>query len=274
MTAPREIDSRYYVDTAARTLTLLHAVAESDEPASLGALVSRLEWSKPAVYRLVRTLEAVGALRQQDSKGYVLGPSIITLGQAALRATRLHDIARPYLEELADRVGETVVLTVLDRLEVVYIDRIESDQILIPRTKLGSRLPAHCTATGQALLAGFADDEVRRMYRGRRLEARTSHTIAGLDELIDRLAKTRRRGYALNNEELAVGHRAVAAPLRNHAGEYVAAMSISVPSARVSLEQLERFATEALLPVVDRASVALGAAPQSAQAYGGDRRPA
>jgi IclR family pca regulon transcriptional regulator len=261
MNAPREIDSRYYVETAARTLALLHAVAESDEPASLGALVSRLEWSKPAVYRLVRTLEAVGAVRQQDAKGYVLGPSMITLGQAALRATRLHDIVRPYLEELAEQVGETVVLTVLDRLEVVYVDRIESDQILIPRTKLGSRLPAHCTSTGQALLAGLDDDEVRRLYRGRPLEERTSHTITSIDDLIDRLAETRRRGYALNNEELAVGHRAVAAPVRDHAGTYVAAISISVPSARISLEQLQRFAREALLPAADRASVALGAAP-------------
>jgi DNA-binding IclR family transcriptional regulator len=253
-----EIDPRYYVETAARTLALLHAVAESDEPATLGMLVSRLSWSKPAVYRLVRTLETVGALRQQDGKGYVLGPSLITLCQAALRATRLHDIVRPYLEDLAERVGETVVLAVLDRNEIVYVDRIESDQILIPRTKLGSRLPAYCTSTGQALLAGLPDDEVRRRFRGLEFKKVATHTAESVDELLARLATTRRRGYALNDEELAVGHRAVAAPVRDHRGDAVAAISISVPSARVSLEQLERFATEALLPVTEAATVALG----------------
>ena len=258
MTDEPEIDTRYYVVTAARTLALLHAVAESDEPATLGMLVSRLSWSKPAVYRLVRTLDAVGALRQQDGKGYVLGPSMITLGQAALRATRLHDIVRPYLEDLADKVGETVVLAVLDRSEIVYVDRLESDQILIPRTKLGSRLPAYCTSTGQALLAGLPDDEVRRRLRGREFKKLATHTVESVDELLVLLDETRRRGYALNDQQLAVGHRAVAAPVRDHRGDAVAAISISVPSARVSLERLERFATEALLPVADAASVALG----------------
>jgi IclR family pca regulon transcriptional regulator len=258
VTAPPDIDTRYYVETAARTLALLHAVAESDKPATLGMLVSRLEWSKPAVYRLVRTLEAIGALRQHDGRGYVLGPSMITLGQAALRATNLHDIVRPYLEELAEQVGETVVLAVLDGSEIVYVDRIESDQILIPRTKLGSRLPAYCTSTGQVLLAGLPDEEVRRRMRGRKFKQVAAHTLTSIDELLARLAETRRRGYALNDEELAVGHRAVAAPVRDHRGDAVAAVSISVPSARVSLEQLERFATEALLPVARAASVALG----------------
>jgi IclR family pca regulon transcriptional regulator len=259
VTADVEIDPRYHVETAARTLALLHAVAESDEPATLAALVARLRWSKPAVYRLVRTLESIGALRQHDGKGYVLGPSMITLGQAALRATRLPEIVRPHLEELAERVGETVVLTVLDGSEIIYVDRIESDQILIPRTKLGSRLPTHCTSTGQALLAGLPDEEVRRRFRGRELEPRTARTVTTLDELLERLAETRRRGYALNDEELAVGHRAVAAPVRDHRGEAVAAISISVPSARVSREQLERFAREALLPAAAAASAALGA---------------
>ena len=258
MTGRPEIDTRYYVETAARTLALLHAVAESDEPATLGMLVNRLSWSKPAVYRLVRTLDTIGALRQQDGKGYVLGPSMITLGQAALRATRLHDIVRPYLEELAEKVGETVVLAVLDRNEIVYVDRLESDQILIPRTKLGSRLPAYCTSTGQALLAGLPDDEVRRRLRGREFKKVAANTVESIDELLARLDETRRRGYALNDQQLAVGHRAVAAPVRDHRGDAVAAISISVPSARVSLEQLERFATEALLPVADAASVALG----------------
>jgi IclR family transcriptional regulator, pca regulon regulatory protein len=254
-----EIDRRYFVETAARTLELLHVVAETDAPASLGVLVSRLGWSKPAVYRLVRTLEAVGALRQQDERGYVLGPSLITLGQGALRATRVAEIVRPHLERLAEDVGETVVLTVLDGTDIIYIDRIESDQILIPRTQVGSRLPAYCTSTGQVLLAALDDDEVRRRLPGREFTPMTGRTLRTVDALIARLAEVRRRGYALNDEELAVGHRAVAAAVSNHHDEVAAAMSVSVPAARVSLDRLEEFAMNSLIPRCAEASVALGA---------------
>jgi IclR family pca regulon transcriptional regulator len=265
-TGPRntDIDERYYVDAAARTLHLLKVVAEIDAPAPLTVLVSRLGWSKPAVYRLVRTLEAVGALRLHDNKGYVLGPALITLGHAALRATRLPDIARPFLEQLHEQLDETIVLTVLDGDEVVYVDRIEADKILIPRTRLGSRLPAYATSTGQAMLSGLDDEEVRRRLSGRDFEPLAPNTLRDVDELIERLADIRRRGYAINDEELAVGHRSVAAPVRDHTGGVTAAVSVSVPAARASRSQLAGFATQALIPAVEAISAALGAVAEPA----------
>jgi IclR family pca regulon transcriptional regulator len=256
-----EIDERYYVETAARTMQLLLAVAELDGPAPLAAIVAKLGWSKPAVYRLVRTLETVGALRLQDGKGYVLGPALITLGQGALRATRLLEVARPYLEQLHTELEETIVLTVLDGDEVVYVDRIEADKILIPRTRLGSRLPAYSTSTGQVLLAGLGDDEVRRRLADREFEHIAPNTLGSLDALIERLATIRRNGYAVNDEELAVGHRAIAAPLRDYSGAVVAAVSVSVPSARISRKELTQHATRSLLPVARKISVGLGADP-------------
>jgi IclR family transcriptional regulator, pca regulon regulatory protein len=256
-----EIDERYYVDAAARTLQLLKVVAEIDAPAPLTLLVSRLGWSKPAVYRLVRTLEAVGGLRLHDGKGYVLGPALITLVHAAVRATRLTDIARPHLEDLHEQLDETIVLTVLDGDEVVYVDRVEADKILIPRTRLGSRLPAYATSTGQVLLSGLDDDEVRRRLKGRAFEPLAPNTLRDLDELLERLAEIRRRGYAINDEELAIGHRSVAAPVRDHSGDLVAAVSVSVPAARASRSQLAGFATEALVPAAEAISAGLGAVP-------------
>jgi IclR family transcriptional regulator, pca regulon regulatory protein len=254
-----EIDERYYVETAARTLRLLRAVAEEPEPAPLARIVSVLGWSKPAVYRLVRTLETEGALRLEEGKGYVPGPALIALGQAAARATRLPEIARPHLEQLHRVLDETVVLTVLDGDEVVYVDRIEADKILIARTRVGSRLPAYATSTGQVLLASFSDEEVRRRVGDREFAPLAPNTLRSVDELIERLAEIRRRGYAINDEELAVGHRAAAAPLRDHTGDVVAALSVSVPSARVSRGQLVEFATGALLPTAAAISAALGA---------------
>lgn len=252
-----EIDKRYYVDAAARTLRLLKLVAAMDEPAQLSVLVRELGWSKPAVYRLVRTLVAVGGLRQTD-RGYVPGPGLISLGQAALRATRLPEVARPHLERVHDALEETVVLTVLDGDEVVYVERIEADKLLIPRTRPGSRLPAYATSTGQVLLSGLDDDEVRRRLADREFVPLGPNTLRSMDELIERLNEIRRIGYGINDEELTAGHRSVAAPVRDHTGEIVAAVSVSVPSVRVSRSDLIRFATEVLVPATDAISAELG----------------
>jgi DNA-binding IclR family transcriptional regulator len=257
--SPRKIDRRYYVEAAARTLELLHAVARINGPASLSAIVAELGWNKPTVYRLVRTLEATGALRQQDGRGYLLGPALITLGQAALRSTRLPEIARPYLESLYDVLGETTVLTMLDGDEVIYLDRIDAEKILVPYAQLGSRLPAYCTSTGHVLLAGLPDSEVRERLKERDFAQLAPNTLRSVDELITRLHDVRRHGYAINDEELALGHRSVAAPLTDHSGEVAAAVSVSVAAVRVSRADLIRFATDALVPTADALSRALGA---------------
>jgi IclR family pca regulon transcriptional regulator len=259
------LDERYHVDTAARTLYLLKVVAENDAPVTLTALVTRLGWSKPAVYRLVRTLETVGGLRLHDQTGYVLGPALITLGQAALRATRVPEIARPYLEELYARLDETIVLTVLDGDEVVYVERIEADKVLIPTARLGSRRPAYATATGHVLLGGLGDDEVRRRLSHVTFERLAPNTLNSIEEVLERLAQVRQRGYAMNDEELAVGHRAIAAPVRDHAGVVVAAVSVSVAAARISRRQLGKVARDVLIPAVDRISAGLGAPSRSAR---------
>lgn len=253
------IDERYYVETAARTVRLLLAIAQIDEPASLPMIVAELGWSKPMVYRLVRTLVSIGALRQLDNKAYTLGPTMITLGESALRATRLVEVARPYLEQLHDELDETIVLTVLDGDEVIYLDRIEADKLLIPRTRLGSRLPAYCTSTGQVLLAGLEDEEIIARLARREFKKVAPNTLTSLDEVLERIHRVRRDGYALNDEELAVGHRATAAPVRDHSGEVAAAVSVSVPAARVSRAEIKRMATQVLTPTAERISSALGA---------------
>jgi IclR family transcriptional regulator, pca regulon regulatory protein len=256
-----EIDPRYNVETATRALQLLKTVATVDSPISLGALVEALGWSKPAVYRMVRTLEANGTLEQTGS-GYVVGPALIPLGQAALRATRLPATARPYMERLHRRLDQTVVLTMLDYDEIVYLDRIEGEQLLIPRSNMGRRVPAYCTATGHALLSGLSDEEVVKRMSGHEFKRYAPKTLQTMDELLAKLAEVRRRGYSLIDEEFAVGHRSVAAPVRDQTGRVLGAVSISVMAEHVSVDQLNYFATAGLLPTVDGISSALGAPQQ------------
>lgn len=257
--ATEEIDPRYHLDAAARTIQLLQAVAEYG-PVSLAVLTSKLSWSKPMVYRLVRTLHSCGALTQRDDR-YTLGPVMISLGHAALQSIRLVDIARPALTKIHDATGESTILTVLDGTDVVYVDFIETDHLIVARARLGARLPAFYTASGHALLSATSPEELTALFRDHAFTPPTSHSVSSLEELLRRVEETREAGYALNDREIVEDHRSTAAPVLDHAGRVAAAISLSVPSARVSRADLLRLTNEILVPETRKLSAALGYTP-------------
>ena len=250
-------DPRYYVESVARAAHVLKVIAVRNGPVSVAGLAKHLAWNKAVVYRIVRTLDALGLLRSTDG-GYVPGPALITLGQAALEATGLLPVARPHLEALSEELGETVVLTVLDGPDIVYIDCIEVEAVLMTRSTVGAHLPAYCTCSGQVQLAGLTDSEVRKRLSKVDMVNRGPNTMSSLPELIRRLEAIRDDGYAVNDQELAVGHRSLAVPVFSYDGKVAAALSVSVPTARVSLAYLQRF-LPALLTAADKISRDLGA---------------
>ncbi|GII78501.1 IclR family transcriptional regulator [Sphaerisporangium rufum] len=260
MSAREEVgDPRYHVEAADRTMQLLTAMAEL-APVTVSGLTAALGWTKPMVYRLVRTLHACGALRQTD-EGYSLGPQMIYLGQAALKGIRLTDVARPHLATLHEAVEETVVLTVLDRTDIVYVDFIETEHLILARTRLGARLPASSTSSGHALLSRHGEERIRALFKNHEFTGPTGRAVRSVEDLLDRVERVRRLGYALIDEELAAGHRAAAAPVLDHAGRVVAAISISVPASRVSVARLRKMAENHLVPVTFAVSTALGHLP-------------
>lgn len=256
-----DVDSRYHLDAATRTIQLLQAVGEYG-PVSLAALTSKLGWTKPMVYRLVRTLHSSGALKLRDDR-YSLGPVMITLGYAALQSIRLVDSARETLSAVHEATGESTVLTVLDKTDVVYVDFLETDHLLVFRARLGSRLPAFCTSSGHVLLSGLGRPELRELFQAYRFEPPTSHSVASLSELIHRIDEVRTHGYALVDQEVADGHRSSAAPVYDHAGQVAASISISVPAARVSIDRLRTMTETVLLPQTRALSASLGYAPRT-----------
>lgn len=250
-------DPRYFVEAAARGVRLLQAVAAADGPVSLNDLVGRLGLTKPTVYRLIRTMESLGTIRVDQNSGYLPGLALIPLGQAALRSTNLTGLLQPHLDEIAGRVEETVVAAVLEGAEIVYLAVREGEQVLTTRTRVGSRLPAYCTATGHALLALLEEKDVRARLARCAFTAQTPNTLTSVSDLLRRLDEVRAAGFAINDEELAAGHRSVAAAIRDHSGGPVAALSISVPAARVSREDLIGYGANVLRPIVDEISAAI-----------------
>lgn len=251
----RTVDSRYFVESAARVIDLLKLIARGGQSTTLNELVERSGWNKPTVYRLVRTLLTSGALREVSGSGYALGPVLIEIGQAALNNTELRQIAKPHLERFFSSCHETINLTLLDGQDIFYLDRVESQQVIGVKLGVGSRLPAYCTSAGQVLLAGLDDDEVRRRLGNFDFERRAPNTIGSLKRLLVRLKEVRSRGWAVNDEELEIGHRAAAAPVLDHTGRTVAAVNVSVFAARVSTAHL----TGRLLPFLQRAAIGISA---------------
>lgn len=249
-------DPRYHLEAADRTITLLEAVGDNS-PITVVGLTNLLGWSKPMVYRLVRTLASAGALTQSEH-GYALGPRMISLGYSALHANRLVDRARPILLQIHDETRETVVVTVLDGRDIVYVDYIETDHLMVLRAHIGTRLPAYNTASGHALLSGHSAQELAKLFAAASFERVSHNGVASLEALTERVGAVAESGLAVIDEELTAGHRAAASPVLDASGAVVAAMSISVPAARVSIAQLMRMAHDSLVPGARRLSAELG----------------
>lgn len=257
------IDPRYYVESVGRAVHLLRGMSRADKAVTLTDLVELLGWNKASVYRLLRTLEAYGVVRKADNRKYVLGPLLITLGQQALRSLDLPAITRPHLEALHNDLDETSNVAILDGDEVVYIARVEGRHILGARLGVGARLPAYCTSMGQVLLADLSDEAVERCLSGATLDPWGPNTLTTLPAVLERLELVRRRGYALNDQELAAGHRAVGAPVRDYSGRVVAAVNVSVAAARVSRQEITSRIVPRLLRAAEEMSADLGASRSS-----------
>jgi IclR family pca regulon transcriptional regulator len=209
------------------------------------------------VYRLIRTLETHGLVRSRPD-GYVLGPLAITLGQRALKVTQLPEVARLHILRLHHEFHETVNLAILDGDEIVIVEREETRGILGLRLDVGSRLPSYCTSVGHVLLAHLPESEVRRRLSQTDFKSVGPNTVRSLDQLIPRLQHVERQGYALNDEELASGHCAAAAPIYDHAECVIAALNVSVPSSRVSPRDMNVRIVPSLVACAEAISAELG----------------
>jgi len=193
---------------------------------------------KSTVHRLLTSLAARGYVRKNpDTERYCLGFKAFEVGSLAAGRGAIRDIAAPFLRTLMLATKETV----LDDWEVVYIDKIESDQPLQMYSRVGRRAPLHCTALGKSLAAWETEDWIDRFLR-RRLRSYTPSTLTEPAELRRELTKIRAARWALDGEEFALGLKCVAAPLFDHSRRVVASLGIAGPAVRLSNDRLPRLA--------------------------------
>jgi DNA-binding IclR family transcriptional regulator len=238
------------VKSALRTVELLEYFAGHRGRHSLAELQQSLGYPKSSLYMLLRTLTDLGWV-ETDSTGtlYGIGLRALLVGTSYIDGDRILATARDTLDWLAETTTETVHLARLDGTDVVYLTTRESQHYLRPMSRVGRRLPAHSTSLGKALLAERGDEEVRATLPAE-LAALTPHTLVDHAELAADLARTRARGYAVDEEENVVGLRCFGAALR-YQQPARDAISCSVPVARLTPGRQEQI-VEALLTARDR----------------------
>lgn len=246
--------------TALRAVALLKAFTDAHPTRSLGELARATGLSKATAYRLLTALEHEGlVVRDPDGVGYRLGPALIALGGRALRANDLRRAAHEELERLAEATGETATLEVLDGADVLVLDEVVGGHRVATAPSLGARWPAHATSTGKALLAYLPEARLDDVLKGP-LPRYTDRTLADPARLRRALATVRRRGYAVAFGELEEGFVAVGAPVRNHDGEVVAAVSVGGPVHRLPRRRLPALARQ-VRQAAERVSARLGYDP-------------
>ncbi len=245
------------VQAVERALRILITLAEAGTPLALSQIRDRTGLNISTAHRLLHTLMKDGFISQdKDSGKYLLGLRTFEVGHAALHAMDLRTTARPFLQELVDRCHETVNLAILDHYEVVYIDQIESQNMIKIFARVGSRGPSYCTGAGKALLAQLPEREFERFLQHKEpLPRYTPATICDPAKLREELALVRENGYALDRGELEEGVRCVAAPLWNFENKAAAAISVSGTDTRLT----DLFVTEKLIPDVLSAAAKISA---------------
>jgi IclR family acetate operon transcriptional repressor len=241
-----------------RALNLLQRLAETPSGLSLTDLSYRLGMPTATVHRLLSTFEELDFVEQDAEQGlWFVGLKAFTVGNAFLSRRDFVATARPHMHDLVEQCGETANLGVIDNGEAVFISQVESREVMRMIVRLGSRSPIHASGVGKALLAYLSEQQLARILQQRGLARYTERSIDNPTQLRAELERVRQLGYALDDEEHAVGLRCVAAAIFDQNGQALAAISLSGPKARVTDARLDELGI-AVRQTADEITQALG----------------
>lgn len=252
-----------YMLSLARGLSVLRAFASAPAALSITEAARYTGMSRAAARRCLHTLTVLGYVSGGNG-GYRLAPRVLSLGHAYLESAPVARAAQPVLESVAERLHESCSMSVLDGDDIVYVARAAARRIVSVGLSVGSRLPAWCTAMGRVLLAHAPDSERRASLARLKPVRRTPHTIvdrARLEAVIEAVATA---GYAYVDQELEVGLRALAVPVRRPGRAVVAAMNVVADAGRVDGETMVREYLPVLQSAAEEVGRALGQARESA----------
>ena len=229
------------VQSLVRALSILNALAESDDGMTLTEIAQQVNLPPSTAHRLLTTMQHERFVSFDSERTlWFVGVQAFSVGNAFTKNRNLSQIARPYMRALMEDSGETVNLAVPDSGEVIFLSQVECRKMMRALVTPGRRALMHCSGVGKALLAFLPDEELRAVVLQHGLPKITERTLITQAALEQDLERIRQRGYALDDEEHAVGLRCVAGIVRDETGQPIAALSLSGPVARIPNDHIEQ----------------------------------
>ena len=227
------------VQSVERAMLLLEALGEDEEGYRLTDLAARTGLSLSTIHRLLTTLETGRFVQfDQNHNTWHVGRQVFSIGSAFVRRRNFVAPAMPFLRHLRDRSRETANLGVVDEGEMVVVTQVESREIMRAITRVGGRAPLVASGMGKAILATYSDDDIKALIARHGMPRMTSHSIVRASRLKEELILTRKRGYAIDNEEFVMGLRCVASVIFNQQSEALCAISVSGLADRMPEDRL------------------------------------
>ena len=248
----------YQLQSLDRAVSVLELLGDSEGPLSLADVCERMDLHKSTAHRALMVLERTGLIERTPENRFRLGLKLYELGTRAVEQIDLRARVHPWFRKLSAQVGETVHLGVLQKTSVVYLDKVEPNNRRVwLESRVGASNPVYCTAMGKAILAFLPPKEAAAIIARIRFTRYTPRTLVTAEALLRSLDRVRRRGYAIDDEEVECGVRCIGAPILNDSGRPVAAVSVSGPSSRITSQSVPGIA-ERLLRCCREISASLG----------------
>jgi IclR family pca regulon transcriptional regulator len=222
-----------FVLSLARGLRVIESFEGQREGRSIVEIAETTGLSRAAIRRILLTLEWLGYV-ERSRQVYRLRSQVLRLGFSFLSSSSAVEAARPVLERISEQMHESASMSMLDGGQIVYVARAAASRILAAGLSVGSRLPAYCTSMGRVLLAALPEEELERYLRDLKPRAYTPKTVTSREKLKKAIARVRKDGYAIVDEELERGLRSIAVPVSTRSGQVVAAINVGTHVSRVS----------------------------------------
>lgn len=249
----KSIKSADFIQSLERGLSIIQAFSPENPDLSVSEAAKITNLSRPAVRRILLTLEALGYLHSTNGR-YTLTAKVLSLGYSYISSKNIWKFTKPQMEQLVEKTKESTSISVLDQTFIVYVARIPTKNIMTISLDIGSRLPAYATSMGRVLLAYLSPLELDEYFNSVDLKAFTTKTIISEEELRKLLTEIRERGWANSMQQLEDGLHSIAAPIKNGDGKVIAAINISAHAGRFTDENINDFYLPILMETANQIS--------------------
>jgi IclR family pca regulon transcriptional regulator len=239
ITVPARRTSPDRVGSLEKGLGVLEILAAAPAGLTLTQVAEKAGLTRAGARRLLLSLVATGHVGQEGRR-FLLTPRLLTLARTWLEGVSLWDFALPYMREVAGALNESCSAAILADTDVVYVARVPGERIMSVALSVGTRLPAYCTSMGRVLLSDLPSPELENLLRRASIRANTKKTIINRIEIARAVRRAGEQGFAVVDEEMEIGLRSIAVPVRDRSGRIVAAINVPAQSQRYTVQELER----------------------------------